>query len=98
MAESHNAETVCSCGAYGGGVHTKSARCDGSREPVSAPPSVQSEPAFLIFYDDRDRQPELFMLGGNAEVAARQRFEQVLGSGWNAHLFQRIDDGKRSMR
>lgn len=60
-------------------------------------PSVQSEPAFLIFFDDTDRPPEIFTLGGNAEEAARRRFEQVLGRGWNAHLFQRIDDGKRSM-
>lgn len=58
-------------------------------------PKVASEPVFLIFYEDHDRRPEVFMLGGNDEAAARHRFEQVLSRGWNAHLFQRIDDGKR---
>lgn len=58
---------------------------------------VPAESCFLILFEDRDRPPEVFMLGGNAEIAARQRFEQVLGRGWNAHLFQRIDDGKRPL-
>lgn len=33
MSEQRN---ICYCGAYGGGAHTPSARCDGSREPDSA--------------------------------------------------------------
>jgi hypothetical protein len=48
MSEVRNAENVCSCGAYGGGVHTKSARCDGSRESPEAPPSVKREPMSLL--------------------------------------------------
>jgi len=55
-----------------------------------------SDPVFLIFFEDYDRRPEIF-LGDGAEVCARQRFEQVLGGGWNAHLFQCIDDGKRPL-
>lgn len=91
----------CPCRVDAGGVLgalwycRKRAEAD-ARANLEAPPSVQSEPAFLIFYDDQDRSPEVFILGGNAETAARQRFEQVLGRGWNAHLFKRIDDGKRS--
>jgi hypothetical protein len=34
-----NGPGICYCGAYGGGRHTKSARCDGSPEPSPIPPS-----------------------------------------------------------
>jgi hypothetical protein len=65
--------------------------------PSAQPEAVVPEPAFLIFFEDNDRPPEVFMLADNSEAAARHRFERVLSGGWNAHLFQRIDDGKRPM-
>jgi hypothetical protein len=34
---------ICYCGAYGGGVHTKSARCDGSPEPEPPAPLASNE-------------------------------------------------------
>jgi len=49
---------------------------------------VEPKDAFLIFYDDQERRPEVFS-GHGAEEAARRRFEQISGQ-WNAHLFERV--------
>jgi hypothetical protein len=51
------------------------------------------DPAYLIFFEDFDMRPEVFK-GAGAERAARLRFNAVL-SNWTAHLFARVDDGKR---
>lgn len=50
-------------------------------------------PVFMIYFEDQSRGPEVFS-GEGAEAGARRRFTFVLQN-WNAHLFQRIDDGKR---
>lgn len=49
---------------------------------------------FMIVFEDADVSPEVFA-GEQAEECAKRRFEQCLAN-WNASLFQRIDDGKRS--
>lgn len=89
---------VCrNCGCVQGTGHHPTCIEAGEPAKPDAEASVQLEPCFLIFFEDQDRRPEIFTLGGNAEAAARHRFELVLSRGWNAHLFQRIDDGKRPM-
>lgn len=49
--------------------------------------------AYLIFFDDADRRPEMFAMPG-ARDAAMHRYAQVSVS-WNAHLFVKIDSNSR---
>lgn len=46
--------------------------------------------AWLIWYEDPDHKPEVFV-GEGAEEAARRRFAQARDA-WSCHLFQRIAD------
>lgn len=39
---------ICYCGAYGGGRHTKSARCDGSREYEAPPPLASKDVSSIV--------------------------------------------------
>lgn len=54
------------------------------------PPGIHPAPrdAYLIFYEDQDRAPELFAKIGASE-AAWHRFAQA-SAAWSCHLFQRI--------
>lgn len=62
--------------------------------PVAAQPM---EPhAWLIFYDDADRSPELFV-GECAKEGAHARYKQISGS-WNAHLFAKVDSNSLDFR
>ena len=45
--------------------------------------------AWLIYFDDANRKPELFT-GEGAEQAAHRRYDALL-TNWNCHLFQKIE-------
>ena len=55
--------------------------------------TIPSTCPHIIWYDDRDRAPEIFA-GEGAKEAAERRFEQISDS-WNAHLFVSIAANSR---
>ena len=54
---------------------------------------LPDEGVYLIRYDDRSREDELFAECG-AKRAAFERYKQISGN-WNAHLFVKIDSNSR---
>lgn len=74
--------SICYCGAYGGGKHTRSARCDGSPEPVQAPKELITAPEnptlddLIAFYGE-----DTFRSGVTVRVpyrATREALERLL--------------------
>lgn len=53
--------------------------------PSPATPEAEGADAYLIYFEDSERQDEVF-LGHGAKEAAEERFADVSDS-WNAHLF-----------
>lgn len=61
--------------------------------PVAQESSDNANVPHLIFYDDHDRRPEIF-IGDGAEEVARYRFAQVWDH-WNCHLFAKVASSSR---
>lgn len=80
------AEPMCNCGRPDTCYAKDCPEC-APRNKVIAEPG--REPGWLIWYEDVEREPEVFA-GENSEPAARARFNET-SVNWNATLFREVE-------
>lgn len=67
---------------------------------MTTPPTAEAiaeqedERKWLVWYHDTDMPLDMFVRGGNAESAARQRHRNML-SAWSCHLFREVFPGEQ---
>lgn len=84
---------ICYCGAYGGGKHTKSARCDGSREEsVFAPPVTTMQLASMIAWFEGDQRPSAEPVNRGTMASALRELERLRDEDqqWDKHSLVEI--------
>lgn len=70
--------------------------CDGIGKVEAPAEAGEDDGAWIIYFEDRDRELEAFS-GFGAREAAQRRYEQVTVS-WNAHLFERVKSALPALR